>query len=120
MSDDTEREAYVHYETLAQRMIRDGYEQELFEQRKRISELEDENYEKSTVICLLRHSEDVKIEQIDNLESLVRDSLRLLGAWDRADFDSFKEEYELDVYVPEGNYAALVKRANDLGIEVGA
>jgi len=59
------------------------------------------------------------IAQHDALGELLRDCLRLLDSWDRANWEELPEFAKAgEEYEPEGNYAAIIEKAKRLGVEV--
>lgn len=57
--------------------------------------------------------------QRDALGELLRDCLRLLDAWDRANWEELPEFAKMgEEYEPEGNHAVIIEKARRLGVEV--
>lgn len=88
-------------------------------QQERIAELErerDYNAELNREATALNNRYARKLEDRDEL---IRDCLKLLGTWDRAEWDNTSDIYTAGMeYEPEGNYAALIERARKMGVEL--
>ena len=88
---------------------RDEYAEMVREQRESIRSLE---------IQLDAITDFAKLTQADcdHMEALVRDCLKLMGTWDRAEWECSDVFSPSDEYEPEGNYAALLDRAKEIGV----
>lgn len=52
------------------------------------------------------------------LEELAADALSLMSVWDYVNWESLPKEMQGDCYIPEGNFSALLRRADKLGVKV--
>jgi len=88
---------------------RDEYAEMVREQRESIRSLE---------IQLDAITDFAKLTQADcdHMEALVRDCLKLMGTWDRAEWECSDVFSPADEYEQEGNYAVLLDRAKEMGV----